>query len=446
MSVTLLVGLLMQAAAAVIVLVATRGRWLARIGALFVLIAVSFHGLTEIFQFLVPGRNFYRDLVDQEEVDEWVLIAGLAILLFSVGYAWVIALSAQRFRSGAVELMTPPVNWKVALAATAPLYLLALSLGPASGAENTTGYLLTSLVGQFLVFGVILTSFSHIVDTGGRHVTRVLILQSFALALLAQRLNVVVGVLVLLSLLARYRSGHRSAIRPRHVVIAFTITGVLVVGISAARVVTGREGFADTPLRRISTLLSGLDVLNREDNGERGITDDFVYRFDGNTFPALVKEKLDIGVESTGGASLFNSMRLAVPRFLYPGKLETELEKRNEEYYILAHYGINTQIDFVPTLIGTVYSYQGTLLLLAVALGFGVAVAALDLYLDRKRTIGSLVAALGVSYAILYYEQTTDIYFITLRTMLVFLIAFKIVSFIRRSFATRPVGQPEPEV
>jgi hypothetical protein len=216
------------------------------------------------------------------------------------------------------------------------------------------------------------------------------------------------------------------------------VTGLLVTAISAARVVGGREGFGDTPGERIEALLSSMDIAEAGEAGPSGVIDDFVYRFDGNAFPALVKQRIDSGWPTTNGQSFVSTLRVATPRFLFPDKLETSVEERNEEAYMLDHYGIDRTIDFTPTFLGTIYSYRGEALLLIFALLWGAGLALFDLWVNRAQGIFPFLAGLGMTYAVLFYEQTTDNYVITARGILVLFVFLKVVQFLERMVKNRP--------
>ena len=70
-SLTTVVAVAMQAAALVVVHAAIRGQWMRHPGALFILVAVLYHGGTEVMQAVWPGRNPFRAWTAQDMLDAW---------------------------------------------------------------------------------------------------------------------------------------------------------------------------------------------------------------------------------------------------------------------------------------------------------------------------------------------------------------------------------------
>ena len=444
MSPQLLLALLIQAAAATAVIAVVKKGRLRHTGVIFVVAAVVHHGITEIVLPLAPGESAYRKIVSQSLIDPWALSASVAILLFAVGYCGVFMLVKRQAKPVRAErIMTgPPIGWKAGLAIVTPLYLLALSLGLSPTLnEQIAGYLGTALVTQFLVILMIMTTFAYVVEAGGRHFFRALLVQSVAMALLGQRFNILVGVLVLLAALTRFRPGLQNTIRARHVAGALAVTLVFMLAISAARVVVGRQGFENTATQRIKALLDSLDILSRTAAGGEPLAQDFAYRFDGNSMPALVKHRIDTGTPPLGAEGVEVSLRVTVPKFLYPEKEQLAVETTNEETAIINHYGIPAEIDWLPSFFGTIYSYEGEALLFFFALMWGMILARLDIYATTYNTVPAFFANFGVTFAVASYEQTTTVYFVTLRTLIVLYFAFSAYAWLKKVFAGRPATQ-----
>jgi hypothetical protein len=294
MSAGLAAGLVIQLLALLLLLAAVGKKWMSYIGAILLLMAMIFHGLTEFIQSVYGGINPYRRLVAPPEVDSCVLWVSVAHLVMTISY--VVTLTAIGSKTDpeegtvAKEILSP-VDWRLALGACLPFYLVAISAvtlrSPIATAQPTEGldYFILGLTSQFLVLGIVLTAFSFLVESQGRHVFAVLFIQSIALALLGQRLTVLIAVVMLLHALST--TGVRAGVRIKasHVVAALLLSAAIATVISSARLAVGRESFKGTAGQRIEALLRGVDFLER--SGGTGLAEDFISRFDGNSFLLL---------------------------------------------------------------------------------------------------------------------------------------------------------------
>jgi hypothetical protein len=438
MSATLLSGLLIQLIALLILAAAVGRRWFSYVGALFIVMTLIFHGLTEFVQVAFPGNNAYRLLISQPEIDEWVLLVSFGILLVTLSYVLTLASMGSRKSSGetivAKEIVSP-VDWRLAFGACMPLYLVAISAvnlrSPLE--EPTTGgwdYFILGLTSQFLVLGIVLTSFSYLVEHKGRHVFEVLFVQSLALALLGQRLTVLIAIVMLLHALATTGVRVGVSVRARHVVLALLLSALIATIISSARVAVGRDYFEGTAGKRIEALLRGVDFLESE--GGSGIAEDFISRFDGNAFPALMKSRIDEGWPTTNGRGLINNLKLTIPSFIYTSKLQTDVTERVEDVYMQAHFSLFENIDVLPTLLGTFYSYRGAVPFLLICLLIGAGFAFLDHWIHNKQTLWTLVIQLAVVYCIGLYERDSGTYFVTFRGVVLLVLMLKLGASITR--------------
>jgi hypothetical protein len=433
MSATLVIGLLFQLLALLILAAVVGRRWFSYVGALFIVMALIFHGLTEFVQSALPGQNPYRLLVSQSQIDEWVLLVGVGILVLTIAY--VLSLAGIGSRETVAETVvaneiSSPVDWRLAFGACLPLYLVAISAitlrSPLEQPIQTGGwdYFILGLTAQFLVLGVVLTSFSYLVEHKGRHVFAVLFLQSLALALLGERLTVLIAILMLLHALATTGVRVGVSVKSKHVLLSLLLCGLIATIISSARIAVGRDHLKGSAGQRIEALLSGVDFLESE--GGSGISEDFVSRFDGNAFPALIKSRIDEGWATTNGRGLINNLKLAIPSFIYTSKLETEVTERVEDVDLQAHFGLPEDIDVIPTLLGTFYSYRGAVPFLGICLLMGLGFAFIDRWIQRKQTLWTLVVQLAVVYCIGLYERDTGTYFVTLRGVILLVIMLKL--------------------
>jgi hypothetical protein len=421
-----MIGLTLQAAAVLIVHLAIRGRWSRHLGALFLAMAVLGHGLTEIVQQIWPGRNtVFRSLVSQHEIDNWVLLVSTAILLYATAYAAVIAVHrpveaqpAGRYIAG--------LRLRVLLGLTAPL-IVATMLGHgaqapvAIGASTPTGdYFMSGLASLFLVPLMALTGVVVLVRYGTRWTLPVLGAQAALLAFAGTRSMIAIA--LVLSIFgarlcgARLPRGHLTAVVA--VALLFTAT------ISVSRATGGRDAFlADQGTSgRLTALTDGASHLGSPGAGD-AILNDLVYRFDDNTYGALILDSLQHGYRPVGLATVRNDLLLGVPRFLQPGKLSTAVEDRNEEQYLDAHFGLDSNIDYLTGVLASIVGYYGPLGLLIAALLIGVAFALAEAMVAKAASPTRLVLAVGLAQCVLLYEGGPAVYITTLRGAVVLMAA-----------------------
>lgn len=115
MTVSVLIGLVVQGMALVVVHTAIGGRWLHHIGAILLAVAVAGHGGVEVLQAVFPDGRRYRHFVTQEAIDNWVILVSFAILAYSVGYAAAVNRRAERAHAGYVTDIR--LRWLIILAA-----------------------------------------------------------------------------------------------------------------------------------------------------------------------------------------------------------------------------------------------------------------------------------------------------------------------------------------
>jgi hypothetical protein len=435
-----MIGLLLQAAAATIIHIAIRGRWLHHLGALFAAMAILGHGVTEIMQWIWPGRNAFRDLLPQSAIDDWMILVSLAILLYAVSYAGLVVL--RRRNAGPQPVPEPAgyiarlrLPWLLVL--VAPLLVATMQgkgvLAPvAVGSDPTAAdnYVLSGLAAQYLVLLAALIGVVVIVRHGLRWLPPVLIAQAALLAFAGTRSMIVIAGVVTIF-------GARIAgVRPtrRHVALLVIAAGFFVVTISASRVADGRGAFlADQGTsERLSALTDGVTHLTAPGTGE-AVLSDLVYRFDDNTYGALVLQSLEHDHPPVGLATVRNNVLLGVPSFLNPGKLGTSVEDRNEERYVDLYMGLDPGIDYLTGILGTVLAYYGPLGLFIAAVLIAAAFAAAESVIVRAPTPARLILALGLAQCVLLYESGPSVYITLMRGVLLLAVLIWLVRRARRT-------------
>lgn len=418
----MLIGLAMQATAVIIVVRFLRGRILSHVGALFVIMVFVYHGLTEIIQYLFPGFNFYRRLVSQEYINIWMAIVGLAILVFSIVYC--LRLSSGFKREPELSRVREPVSsempdWRAIFLITFPSFFLAIF------GSMEMGYVISGLLSQFLAIGIILAFFSVTLRRHGKSLLPILVVQSLIFALVSSRFLVIAGSITLLSTCQRF--GLR--IKARQVIAIVFISIVLVVSMSAARVLVGRHIPGDTSGERAAAYISGSEVLfGHSTASTKSIQQDFIYRFDGNTFGGMIVEGISHGYPYAGSRPLKIDLSLLVPSFISPEKLNVEISMLSEKVYISETYMLPSGIDYIPGTLGILFGCYGIPGLMVAVFLLGWAFAWVDLWLRERHTQFSLLVGVGLTMCVLLYEQGVFIYLLTFRSILVMYLIILLVS------------------
>jgi hypothetical protein len=409
MTTSVITGLLIQFVALWLMHVGIRGRWMSHIGAIFLVTAVFYHGITELIQLVFPGYNAYRKYVTQDSLDNWMLIASSALFVYTVAYVFVWR------RSGPEHVDSPPVAtgyfgtvklWWVCVPVV-PLLVLTVIGGGASYSANgpaATGsaYVAAGLAGQYLVPLTGLAGTVAVAKHGARWILPVLLSECLILAMAGDRRSIVFATVITL-----YGLSLTAVKLPRkQLAVGLCAAVLLVFSISASRAVLGREAFwagegADS---RSTALVAGGDAL-ADSQGWEGVKKDTVYRLDGNSFGILVDTEITNGVAPVGLTTLWNTLRLPLPSFLWPEKNTAPLEIRNEEVYLQRHFAIGSTKDFIPGMVGTLIGYYGRAGLMILLSLLGAAFAAVDISVRRRRTPVALALGSAMAYAALLYEQ-----------------------------------------
>jgi hypothetical protein len=428
MSFTLLFGLGIQVLALVIVLRQTGSRWFSYTGVLFVMMACILHGMTEIVQVIFPGRNFFRLLVAQEDVDFWVLIVSFGILIFSLCYILVLKrlrrtgdIGAASWSVGKANVWVP--DWRLAALFALPGYLVAVS------GENPEdlGYWATGLTDQFLLFGIVLTSTLFLLKRQ-KWLIPIILVQSGALLLIGSRLTVLAGIVILVSTLMR----HGFLIHRRQLIAVVFLVIASALAISITRAVLGREVFAEEASARVTAIFTGLQEVGDQPRVGTDVADDFIYRFDGNAFAAMISRRVDRGWPTVGLVTFRNDVFLAVPSFMNPDKLEAGEEIREEKFYLALYYQMPLDIDYLPTILGVFFSYYGVVGFMIICMILGSLYAMADNWLQRSHTVWALLTGIGLTYCTVFMERGVKIYLLTFRGIIILGVLFTLIGSLQR--------------
>lgn len=420
-TVSVVLGLVLQGIAVAVMHWAVRGHWLRHTGALLLAAAVTYHGLTEIVQVLFPGWNHYRDLVTQKQIDDWMVVVSPALLLYAIGYA-LVAFGAKGGNEPPPPVSVEGLSLKWMLLLATPLTVLSLQGfafqvgdGDPSKAAAGSDYLVTGLVGQFVTLLIPLCAALAIIKLDKRWVLPILALQAALMSTIGARNLIVVS-----CVMALYGAALAGVRIPRKQLVgAGLVVVLLAMSISVSRDIEGRQFFASStgPAARLELLGEGFTKIPT-DFGKQAILGDFVYRFDGNNFGAAVLDAMSHGTEPVGVTTLRNSVLLAVPSFLYPEKLQTSVADRSEKDYFSGHFGLSTSYDLLPTIWGALLGYGGPLVLLLTSFLLGIGVRLIDRKVVRGTSPIHFVLGLGLAQFVLSYERGPQAFFVQFRGVL----------------------------
>ncbi|AVT36138.1 hypothetical protein [Plantactinospora sp. BB1] len=451
MTVSVLTGLVLQFLAAVIVHVAIRGDWLRRPAALMLLMAILGHGITEVMQWIWPGRNaYFRDYVSQAALDNWIRLVSVAILSYAVAY--VLVLRIRRRDAGtaggesSAHISRLRLGWLLLLAA--PLLLATFqgrgALQPVAPGQTASreNYALVGLAGQFLVPLLAVIGAVVLVRYGSRWMLPLFVVQGALLSMAGSRSMIVTA--CLLSLFGARLCGVR--LSRRQVAWVVVVVAFFTVLISSTRSVAGRETFTQGigAERRIDGLVDGVAALPTAESRE-AVLNDVVYRFDTNTFGTLVLESLSRHTPPVGLETTRNNLLIVVPSFLDPDKLSRTVESRSEESFLDRRFGLDQRVDWLPGIFGAMLGYFGALGLPVLALLFGAAMGVAERFALRRASTARFLLGVGLAQCALLYSAGPQALFVTMRGVLFFVLLLWVAAALRRGyvavrFPAGPVG------
>lgn len=423
MSITLLFGLLLQLVALVIVLGLVGTRLPMFNGALLVVMLCIFHGLTELANILFPGLTTNLMLVDQESVDQWVVLVGMAILFFSIAYVWTMK-HYKVTRVKAASEAHPQVKLLLLFAIAIPSLVMGLRMGQAN--YRTYGYWLGGLSQAVFLLATVMCFVCMILRCRKSWTPFLLVGETLPFILLGSRLSVIAVFVMTAGGLARYGR----PLKVKHLVFGFVLLGGVSALVSSTRVYYGREMYATASIReRLSNI--GRTATTAVDDSNLDLKNDFVYRIDGNIFPAMVYGRFREGYSGVGLKSFATNFHAIVPNFFYSTKLESAVEDRDERAYLDAHFGLPTEVDLATTLFTVLFGYCGSIGLLCSAVGLGAGFAYLDRWVNASTSPAAFCFGLSAAYCCIFVEQGVQVYFVTLRSVIVLLVLIWVTSRVR---------------
>jgi hypothetical protein len=438
MTVSVITGLVIQAVAIWLMHVGIRGRWISHIGAIFLASAVAYHGITEIVQWLLPGQNGYRRFIDSGQLDDWVLLVSIALLLYSAAYVFFI----RRAKPSSAHQYFAGIKPRWLMTIIAPLVVLtaagsaATAYQPQGTVKTGSTYVVGGIAEQFLVLIVGVAGAAFVAQRGVRYLLPTLLAECALLSLGGDRRSIVFGAVI--TLYGLTLAGVRLPRKKLLVGVACAV--LLVLAVSASREVVGRGQFGEGQgvTDRGNALLAGAASLGSAE-GWKGVRDETVYRLDGNTFGTLIDTSLQDAVPPVGLITVWNTVKLGIPTFIYFGKVNQPIEDRVEEVYLINHFAIGN-VDYIPGFFGSVIGYFGRWGMLVIAILLGIVIAAADRFIRGRATPARLALGSGAVLAVLLYEQSLQAVVLNARgaiTLAVLIwVALRLVR--RREERTRP--------
>jgi hypothetical protein len=259
----------------------------ARIGFLFAAMSFLFHGLPEILLSLFPSSagGSFRDFTSEEYLGLWIALVTTGLVAYCIAYSFT-ARKTTNSGSRLPQLLEGLdkvyfLRWQVIVGLAVPDFLyVALRLE-----DNAGGYWLSGLSNEYMLFLVVLSFATFELKYRGAGFGLASLLYVSLMALSGERARILAPVLLTLSAAARY-----GIYFPwRKLLFAAALVGAGFVSISLSRSVGGRFSAGEGIQERTAAIAEGLTASSG--STDNAVLSDTVYRFDGNSFGAIVLQR-----------------------------------------------------------------------------------------------------------------------------------------------------------
>lgn len=399
-----------------------------RIGFVFLIFAVIYHGLGELLIALFPGNLYLRWMANPEYIDKFTVLIAFSILCFVASYLVTNQIfhssSSDGLAGGARKAASKEAGRYWIAYAVVVTVLLALTLGTAESAgysaygdesdsDSTLGVAIASLLVCFL--GMLAAALVN--RFGGSMIFPVFAFGMVIMAWSGQRNSLVFGAAVIgfsIIKFTPYRVRARNAIA----IVSFLVFAIWL--LTSVRAVSGREAFASggTARERLDGVIEGFRGMTSSRTADE-LADTLGYRLDGNLYGSLVWEALDRGEDHLGLDMLWLSVRLAVPSFVDPSKLSLPLAERVPKLYAQMHFGLPSQ-DMLMTQLGSFSGWFGMVGVIVAAVILGIVLAGLDRWLSGNVTQFKIFVAVVLVYTISQYGRGMEAWLVSGRLILLF--------------------------
>jgi len=330
----------------------------------------------------------------------FALLSGIGFVVFAitytVGFDRFVARRIPLDRNGSTVFST----WPVVMCVTLPLYIFVRLMPDAWGGT----YWMQGVSDQFSSILLTLAAAGMLIRYKGERA--ILIFACLFLLLLwsNSRLQTVAALAACVWSL-RY-AGIR--IRTRLKLFAATLALFSVLFVPVIRQTSGRFLQGEDWSQRVEMLQNSIAYTGSIN--WYSYAADFASRFDGNSFGALVLDRIAAGTPPVGARALVVTFKYLVPRFLFPDKLDLDVTERSDKGFIAYYYGLPQNIDWLATVWSTTSAYYGWPSLIVFAAFGGLGIAKLDSILLRSTShCWYIVGVIAVASAVMS-EQGVGIY------------------------------------
>ena len=435
MSLTMYTALCVQAITVVLMRWGLGRDWLRRPVPLFVLAAVVYQGLSQIF-LLIPAVRVWdisRLGIGQSHIDAATLIMSVGLLAFVVCYlatrpVRVVAATRDNDRSDVARIL----DWRLLALASAPLAALTYEgRGYNSAIAASEKTVPTDLAATFLTVLVVLAAFGFLLQYGMKWFVIILIVQSLFLAVAGERFPIIAGFVTLLLLLSHV------GLRPsrRQVLITLALTVMTVLGITGYRTASGRGLYHQDSglISRAQAIGSGFYSLIHNSNQKNtftGLVGQATARFDGDSFAGGILQSMSFGRPALGVAPVAKYTLIVIPSFAWPSKLKS-ISRANPAWTEIYAFGLQ-RINLVPTFLGFYFfGFLGPYWLMVFLAIMGTLSGWGERWLFRRYTAVRVISMATAVQVVFKYEQGLPGILVTLRTAVVLAIAVKVVEAVR---------------
>ena len=452
-------GLLLIGSLALIAWV-VRGAWRGSLGFWHALMLVAYHGVCEVNYAIFSEGLSYRNMsgFDWSRQGLTVLVAGLGVLAFAVGYLlgrprpvaprdplgevpgeWLLRLNPLVlfpwlvciivWRVGASNLLLDPASSYVVGALlfyvqvpVVTVVLLRLSFQHARGRLFTPSY----------VAGIVVITVCFVVLGNNRQETLYTLGATFALL-------------------------HKWDIKfvsTRRLLVAAVLLLVMFLGLAVIRGAVGRDRLAETsPMERLQIVLGGIedilagDILagspGTEDDAINVVTTDIGYRLDCNAFLGNILDHDPWDpLRPWDLAAATYYMEEIIPSFLWSSK--TSRTYLNCEEYMIGSRGI-ADVDYLGTPLACFFSIGGITLMALGQFFTGYGAAVVERRWATAPGLPAGIATISATVALFWVEQGINVWMMMIRNAIIILILLGVANWLANWLtSTRPFGQQAP--
>ena len=441
MTADLLVAVIIQVAAAVILRLRLGRSWLAHPFTLLIVMAIIYHGLSALLLAIpdIDEGNIYRGFISPTALDDAALLAAAAILAGVVGYLVTRPRSLPSANDHERALVVRVLNWRWTLILCVPLVLASVSgQGKFAGKplDASQDSWLTLMAVQFLMVLLVVTSFSIVTERGSAWFLPALTLQTAALALAGQRLELLAAAAMLWVLLRRVEKQPPT----RQLVGGLAVASLLVLGIPSTRADVGRQLFytntsaADRLSSMGEAMIQGLSgssgsPSSAADPTHGSLLSQFANRIDSNSFLGAVQDSFAAGADRLNVSMIPTSLTRAIPSIFLPGKLDGPVETRDPETAAIVYLGIPAR-DYLPGVFGLYLPNTGVVGLPVFAMTFGLIFGFAERFSLARVTPSRLVLLALLVQGAMFYEAGLPVFMVILRGALPLIIFVKLVELV----------------